>query len=87
MSEMLIHIVSRRLEQMTARTANRRDPVDRVIEQAGTKGELGTFLQHFRGTPDFSLKTVMDSIEKGQGDLSKNEILFLMLDQVMTQKN
>jgi spore maturation protein CgeB len=87
MSEMLIHIVSLRLEQMTARTANRKDPVDRVIEQAGTQSELGTFLQQFRGTPDFSLKTVMDSIEKGQGDLSKNEILFLMLDQVTTQKN
>ncbi len=87
MSDMLTHIVSRRLEQMTERVAKRRDPVEIAISQAGKESELGVFLEGFRGTPDFSLNTVLNSIEKGQGDLSKNEILFLMLDQVTTQKS
>jgi len=60
--------------------------VEVAICQAGKESELGNYLEQFRGEPDFSLKTVMNGIEQGEGDLSKNEILFLMLDQVMTDK-
>jgi len=86
MSEMLIHIVSKRLDQIKSRVEKRKDPVEVAICQAGKESELGNYLEQFRGEPDFSLKTVMNGIEQGEGDLSKNEILFLMLDQVMTDK-
>ncbi len=86
MTEMLIHIFGDQLESLKQRVAGRKDPVEALIEQAGENTELGAYLQQFKGTLEFSLKTVTDQIAKGEGDLTKTETLLLMVDQLVNEK-
>ncbi|MBI4382930.1 MAG: glycosyltransferase [Nitrospinae bacterium] len=85
MSEALIHIFSDRFAELKARVDGRRKPVDLHIEQAGADTELGRYLGRFKDVKNFSLKTVVDGIQEGEGVLSKNELLLLMLDQVVKE--
>ena len=62
------------------------DPLSYCIEKAGESTELGQYLKQFEGTKDFSLKTISDNIQKGEGDLDDNETLLMMLDQLMQEK-
>ncbi len=87
MREMLIHIFSNQVEALEQRIQSRRDPVEQAIAEAGPDSSLGEFMETFRGVPDFSLDTVMTHIENGQGKLSRQEILFLMLDQVVKRED
>jgi spore maturation protein CgeB len=83
MTELLIHIFADRVESLERRLAERKDPLDILIEQAGENTELAEFLEPFRGTREFSLKTVMDHIAKGEGALTKTETLMLMVNQLV----
>lgn len=85
MREALVHIFSDRLAELKARVDGRKKPVDLHIEQAGADTELGRYLGRFKDVKNFSLKTVVDGIHEGEGVLSKNELLLLMLDQVVKE--
>ncbi len=86
MTELLIHIFGNQLQSLKQRVAGRRESIEDFIEQAGEKTELADYLEQFRGTPEFSLKTVTDQITKGEGALTKTETLMLMVNQLVNEK-
>ena len=44
---------------------------------------VGKYLEQFRGEKNFSIETMVDHIGKGKGDLNKEELLILMVDQLV----
>lgn len=86
MTELLIHVFADRVEALKQRLADRKDPLDLLIEQAGENTELAEFLEPFRGTQEFSLKTVIDHIAQGEGALTKPETLMLMVNQLVHEE-
>ena len=49
----------------------------------GPATKLGKYLEQFRGESNFSVQTLVDHIGKGKGDLNKEELLILMVDQLV----
>lgn len=86
MTELLIHIFEDQVVSLKQRLADRKDPLDLLIEQAGETTELAEFLEPFRGTQEFSLKTVIAHITKGEGALTKPETLMLMVNQLVHEE-
>jgi hypothetical protein len=73
---------------MTRLKTESRDPVGGSIDYAGASTDLGKYLEQFRGSSNFSIKTMVDQIGNLTGDLSKEELLILMTDQlVKTESN
>lgn len=85
MKEMLTRIYMDHFESLKARLDNRKPKVSSLIEQAGADTELGRYLAQFEEAKDFSIKAIVEHIEKGDGTLTKNELLLLMLDQVVME--
>ena len=84
MHEMLIHIFTDSLDKLKERMNDKyRDPASYCIDLVGSFTELGKYLEQFCGINDFSIKTMVDHIGKGEGDLSKEELLILMTDQLV----
>jgi hypothetical protein len=52
----------------------------------GDSSSLGKYLDQYRGLADFSIKTMVDHIAKGEGKLSHEELLVLMTDQIIKSK-
>jgi spore maturation protein CgeB len=86
MTELLIHIFGDQLALLQQKMSDRKESIDKFIEQAGENTELAAYLGQFRGAPEFSLKTVTDKIATGEGDLTKTETLMLMVDQLVNEK-
>ena len=63
-----------------------RDPVSYYIDHVGDSSPLGIYLDQFRGSNDFSIKTMVDKIAEGKGSLSQQELLVLMTDQIVKSK-
>lgn len=72
-----------RLKRRHAKT-HRINDADAIIARA-KDDELKRFLAPFAGQGPLSLKKVMDRIENGEGDLTKPEIIFMMMDQIFSQ--
>ena len=89
MDEKLIYIFMDNLDQLMARFKTESiDPVDSSIAYAGPSTDLGKYLDQFRGSSNFSIKTMVDQIGSSTGDLSNEELLVLMTDQlVKTESN
>lgn len=83
LTEMLICIYQNRMEELKARLEQQFNPLEFLIEKAGEDTTLGQYLEQFKGTKDFSLDTVVERIEQGEGNLSNEEMLLLMMDQVI----
>jgi len=84
MHEMLIHIFTNNLSCLKERlNSKNRDPVRFYIERVGNSSSLGKYLSQFVGSNDFSIKTIVDQIAKGEGDLRDEELLVLMTDQLV----
>jgi len=83
MEEMLIHVFSGRRKQLERRLKKDFDLLETAIEEAGPETELAAYLGKYRGCSEFSFKKIIESIHEGDGELSDNETLFLMLDQVI----
>ena len=84
MHEMLIHVYIDRLGELKERLEDQyRDPLNHCISEAGATSTLGKHLEQFRGGSNFSIKTMVNNIENGKGDLSKEELLILMVDQLV----
>jgi spore maturation protein CgeB len=88
MEEMLVHIFTDNLHSLKERIKSiDRDPVSYYIDNIGKTSQLGIYLEQFRGLKEFSIKTMVDNISQGKGNLSKEELLILMTDQVVKSKN
>ncbi len=86
MQELLIHVFMSRMDSLQKNKENKLDPLSYCIEKAGEDTELGQYLKQFEGTKNFSLKTLSEDIQKGEGDLDDNETLLMMLDQLIQEK-
>ena len=83
MQEMLLQVYLDQPSVLKERVESRREAIDYFIEEAGEETELGQYLERFRGRADFSLKSVVDDIQDGEGALTDNEILLLMVNQLV----
>jgi len=87
MHEMLTHIFMGNLNLLKERLSSQyRDPVSYYIDHVGDCSALGIYLDQFRGLNEFSIKTMVNRIAEGEGDLSQEELLVLMTDQIVKSK-
>ena len=87
MHEMLVHVFMDNLNNLKERVSSPdRDPVSHYIDHVGDSSPLGIYLGQFRGSNEFSIKTMVDQIAEGQGSLSQQELLVLMTDQIVKSK-
>jgi spore maturation protein CgeB len=87
MHEMLTHIFMGNLNLLKERVRSQhRDPVSYYIDHVGDTSKLGIYLDQFRGLNEFSIKTMVNRIAEGEGDLSQEELLVLMTDQIVKAK-
>ena len=86
MQEMLIHIFINRLKSLESTQENKVDPLAYCISKAGENTDLGKYLKGFKGEKNFSLKTMANKIQNGEGALEDNETLIMMIDQLMEEK-
>jgi len=86
MQEILLHIFTDQLDSLKSRLSGRQSPLEFFIEKAEEGSELREYLNQFPTEKEFSLKTVVDHIGNGEGALSDNEIVMLMLDHVVEEK-
>ena len=87
MHEMLTHVFMGNLNDLKERVSSpHRDPVSYYIDHVGDSSPLGRYLDQFRGSNEFSIKTMVDQIAEGQGSLSQQELLVLMTDQIVKSK-
>jgi spore maturation protein CgeB len=86
LAAMMSAVLPREEERMKQRRekAHRINDADSMIARA-KDGELKRFLAPFAGQGPLSLKKVMDEIEKGDGPLTRPEIIFVMIDQIFLQ--
>jgi spore maturation protein CgeB len=83
---MMSAVLPREEERMRRRRekGHRINDVDSMIARVKDE-ELKRFLATFAGQGPLSLKKVMDEIEKGDGPLTRPEIIFVMIDQIFSQ--
>ncbi len=62
------------------------NPVDLLIKEAGTETELGKYLAKFKNRENFSLRNIIEDIEKGEGSLTEIESIFLIINQFIKEK-
>lgn len=60
--------------------------VEKLIEEAGPATELGKYLAKFKNQENFALKDIISDIEKGKGSLTKEESIFLIMNQFLKEK-
>lgn len=86
LAEMMSAVLPREEERMNRRRGKIAsvNDADSIIARAKDE-ELKKFLAPFAGQGTLSLKKVMDSIEKGEGALTRPEIIFMMIDQIFSQ--
>ena len=60
--------------------------VDQLIKEAGSETELGRYLAKFKNREKFSLRDIIEDIEKGEGSLTKPESIFLIINQFIKEK-
>jgi spore maturation protein CgeB len=86
MASMMSAVLPREEERLNHRREMARgvNDADSIIARAKDE-ELKKFLTPFAGGGTVSLKKAMEQIEKGDGPLTKPEIIFMMMDQVFSQ--
>lgn len=86
MARMMSVVIPREEDRIeSARRKNRGiNDVDAILERTRDP-ELAAFLERFAGQGTLSMKKVMKAIEEGEGPLSRQEALLVMLDQIITQ--
>ena len=51
--------------------------MDQLIKEAGSETELGRYLAKFKNREKFTLKDIIEDIEKWEGFLTKSKSIFL----------
>ena len=85
MREMLSVIFENKIEALQSR-GNEKNEINKLIEEAGGETELGKYLMKFKDRENFSLKDIVEDIEKGKGSLTKEESIFLIMNQFVKEK-
>jgi spore maturation protein CgeB len=85
MQELLIHVFLDRRPALDSMVEAERDALDYCVEQAGENTDLGKYLKQFKGHYPFTLKTVIDHIDQGEGALDDKESIFLMMNQMLKE--
>ncbi|UCH81565.1 MAG: glycosyltransferase [Nitrospiraceae bacterium] len=80
MEEMLDVIVSAGYE--SAYWKNDREPVKKLISEAGRETDLGTYLSGFSDQENINLTDIKDRISNEDGVLSRTETIFLMMKEL-----
>ncbi len=82
----MINIVAERDDRKIETARGRRrsvNDVDEIIRRAD-KPELVEFLGQFKGEGRLSLPKVMEAIAKGEGDITRPEAIFMIIDQILS---
>ncbi|MFQ5561899.1 MAG: glycosyltransferase, partial [Nitrospinota bacterium] len=61
--------------------------VSRMLEEARGDEELSHFLAQFKEEDSISLSQIMDAISRGKGAITRPEAIFMMINEVLTEKN
>lgn len=86
MLELLFVVFIDRSEWLESRVLGRENMGNRWIEQAGEGTALGRYLERYRGQAGWTLDTVVEDIQQGEGSLEPEECLILMVDQFFKRK-
>ncbi len=85
MKEFLLQILLNSSSDFYDEIKKRKSAVELAIEEAGSETKLGKFLEKYREDSDFSIKRMVGDIKDGEGELTQNELLILMLDQITVE--
>lgn len=85
MREMLSVVFEKKIETLQVLGEKKTD-LEELIEEAGPETELGKYLMKFKNRETFTLKDIVNDIEKGKGSLSKEESIFLIMNQFIKEK-
>jgi spore maturation protein CgeB len=83
MQEMLIHVFSQNLEGLERRIRKSNGLEDYLIRESADDSELQNTLEQYKDETDLSIQSIAAEIKKGEGELSPNELLLLMVEQVV----
>ncbi len=86
MMEMLLHIFMDRFDELQMKLEKRSAPFDFIMDQAGEDSELADYLKDMSNDQDYSIQNILSHINEGEGKLSKNEMLLLMVGQVIKEE-
>jgi len=86
MLELLLVVFADRGTWIEDRVDEREGLGNSWIEQAGEGTALRRYLERYRGRTGWTLDTVVEDIQRGEGDLSDEECLILMVDQFFKRK-
>tara|TARA_B100000315_G_scaffold255670_1_gene299640 strand:+ start:8220 stop:10028 length:1809 start_codon:yes stop_codon:yes gene_type:complete len=85
MREMLSVIFENKIDRLR-NLEKKGNHVDQLIKEAGSDTELGRYLAKFKNRDKFTLKDIIEDIEKGEGSLTKPESIFLVINQFIKEK-
>ncbi len=82
MKEFMLQVLLNLPSQYFNGIKKRKSSIELAIEEAGKETVLGHYLATYRRNSDISIKEIAEDIKNGEGKLTQNELLILMLDQV-----
>lgn len=85
MREMLSIVYEKQSDRLKL-IGNKKKVTDKLIEKAGPETELGKYLMKFKNKENLFLKDIIEDIEKGRGSLSREESIFLIMNQFIKEK-
>ncbi|MBI5409985.1 MAG: glycosyltransferase [Nitrospirae bacterium] len=59
------------------------ESVHELIDEAGSEGELAEYLSKFAGKGRITLSDIIKEIENGEGDISRTESIFLLMNELV----
>lgn len=80
MKEMIAFMIERAPDRLIRDNRFNGNKVESLVEEAGRNSELGNFLSRFKGREEIGLKEVVNEIKEGEGELSKVENIFLLME-------
>jgi hypothetical protein len=80
MQDMLLFLAERGFKPKTREA--RGYVVEELIKEAGGQTELAEYLSRFRKMEKITLSDIKMDIEKGEGDISRTEMLFLIMKEM-----
>ncbi|GBE02444.1 spore protein YkvP [bacterium BMS3Abin08] len=83
MEEMMDFIVETGFEPPLRRSG--REDVRELVEKAGKDSELGRYLMRLADRAEVSIEDIVEGIHEGEGDLSRVEKLFILMNQMKNQ--
>jgi len=80
MKEMIAFVLERSSDRLIKDNRFNGNNLEKLIKEAGRNSELVNFLSEFKDTREIELKEIVKEIKKGEGELTKVENIFLLMD-------